>query len=381
MATPDRTQINELMAQAEGLEFSLTQIGLLEEAVRLADLLGDVPLGFDARTRLIKAANFGGAPEKSMVAFSWCLAQLDKDPERYPLRDVLWQYKWVISDLPSFPQLSRAQITSAMADLGRRIEQAGYGMRPVYKLQSCVARDMGDFDEYHAAHARWLKSPHGGLSDCSACDLDSEVDYLAECGRDEEAVTRARTILNGTSRCAVVPHCTLAKLLLPFVRLGRLDEAVKHHLKGYRLISRNRHHLNRVGQHIQFLALTDNLAKGTKLFETHLHWALDTFDGFDRFRFVLPSTFLFDRLKASGKKTLKLRLPSTFPIYEESGKYGVPELLGWLESDAAELARRFDDRNGNNAFAAKIETTRALESQVKPFPLRPRGKASDDPTS
>jgi hypothetical protein len=146
------------------------------------------------------------------------------------------------------------------------------------------------------------------------------------------------------------------------------------------MIARNRYYLHRVAQHVEFLAVTDNLAKGTKLFESHLPWSLETLDLFDRFRFSLASLFLFERLRASGKKTIKLRLPSTFPVFEESGKYGIPEMIGWLESDAAEQARRFDDRNGNNAFARKIEATRALEALVTPHPLRPRTKKGDSPT-
>jgi hypothetical protein len=379
MATIDRAQINELIDQAEKLEYGLTQIGLLEEAVRMADLLADVPLGFEARTKLIKACIFGGAAEKAMVAFSWSLAQLDRDPARFSEWETLWRYKWVIGNLTSFPQLSREQIMGALADLGSRVERAGFGMRPVYKLQSSVAREMGDIDEYHAAHARWEMSPRGSLSDCSTCDLNTEVEYLVRAGRSEEAMARARPILAGTARCAVVPQTTLAMVLLPLVKLGRLDEAVAYHLKGYRMIARNRYYLHRVSQHVEFLAMTDNLAKGTKLFETHLPWSLETLDLFDRFRFSLASMFLFDRLRASGKKTTKLRLPSTFPIFEESGKYGIPELIGWLESDATTQARRFDDRNGNNAFARKIEATRALEALVTPYPLRPRGKKGDSP--
>jgi hypothetical protein len=372
MATIDHAQINELMAQASNLELGPTQTGLLEEAVRMADLLADIPLGLEARTKFIRAANRSGAPEKALVAISWCLAQLDRDPERFSEREILWEYPGVINHLMSFPQLSREQILAALADLSRRFERAGYGMREIYSLQFIVAGEMGDLDEHHAAHARWLKLLRGDRGNWSADDLDTEVTYLADCGRDEDAIATARPILDGTVRGTFTPHDTLARVLLPLVRLGRLDEAVACHAKGYRLIARNRHFLFKIAQHIEFLAVTDNLARGVKLFEAHLPWSLDTFDLIDRFRFSLASWVLFDRVRASGKKTIKLRLPSNFPIFEASGKYAIPGMVAWLEADAAGLARRFDDRNGNNAYALKIEAARALEALVTPFPLKAR---------
>jgi hypothetical protein len=379
MGTIDRSQIEEFLDQAAGLQHGPTQIGLLEEAVKLADMLADIPLGFRARSRLVEAANFGGAPEKVMVAFSWCLAQLDKNPDHFPLYETLWEYKWVIGCMPSFVRLSRAQIEAAFDDFRSRVERANYGTRPVYKLRASVACKMGNLDDYHKAHALWLKTKRGMFSDCSTCDLSTEVEYLALTGEDEQAIERARPLLEGKARCEEEPHTTLALVLQPLVRLGRLEEAMTYHRKGYRLISRNRSFLQAAAKHLEFLALTDNLAKATKLFEAHLPWALETFDDLDRFQFSMAARFLFDRLQTSGKKTVKLRLPSTFPLFDESGKYGVPDLADWLRTDAADLARRFDARNGNDSFARENEASLALESLVKPFPLS--GRAKENPTA
>jgi hypothetical protein len=370
MATIDRVQINELMSRAEQLGHGPTEVGLLEEAVRLADLLADIPLAYRARTKLITAAKFGGSPEKAMVAFSWCLAQMDRSPEQFNERETLWQYKWVIGSLSSFPQLSREQIKAALEDLGRRIERTGYGIRPVYKLQYTLAGEMGDLDEFHEAHARWVASPRGELSDCQACDIQAEVEYLVDSGRDEDAIHKARPIFEGRSRCTVVPHTTLARSLLPLVRLGRLEEAMANHRKGYRLIAGNRYYLQRFAQHLDFLAITDNLAKGLKLFEAHFPWSLECFDLDDRFRFSLASRFLFERLLLSGKKTVKLRMPSTFPLFNDSGKYDLSALIAWLEADSVDLAARFDARNGNDSFARRIEASRELQALVTPFPLK-----------
>jgi hypothetical protein len=378
MSTVDRSNIDELMNMADQLEHGTTQVGLLEEAVRLADLLADVALGYEARSKLISASYFSGAPEKAMVAFSWCLAQLDRSPEQFNEHETLWQYKWIIGSLKSFPQLSRDQITAALLDLGRRFQKAGSGMRPVYKLQYSLARDMGDLEDFHESYAEWVRAPRGTLSDCIVCDLNAEVNYLIDTHRYQEAMEKARPIFEGRQRCATIPHVTLARSLEPLLHLGRPAEAVANHRKGYRLIASNPNFLEETSSHVEFLVLTDNLAKAIKLFEAHFPWALKTFDLLDRFRFDLASRFLFDRLEKSAKKTVKLRLPSSFALFEESGRYDVGALTAWLDADAADLADRFDARNGNDLFARKIEEKRKLEGLVQPFPLGGRGRSAKD---
>ena len=376
MSTVDRSQIQELINQSDALERGVTQIALLEEAVRLADLLADIPLAYQARTKLIEAGEFGGADEKSLVAFSWCLAQLDRNPGLFDEHDLLWRYKWVIDGLSAFPQISRDQIQTALADLARRIERGGYGMRPVYKLQFTVAQELGDESEIHEAHDRWARSSRSQLSDCSACDLHDEVEYLFNSGRPEEALEQARPIFEGRSRCNDVPAITLSRSLLPLIRMGRFDEAVSHHRKGYRLIAGNRYFLTDAAQHLVFLALTDNLVKGIKLIDAHFPWSLATFDQFDRFNFSLATLFLLERLEASGKSSVKLRLPSNFVLYEASGKQEIAPLKRWLEADAIEIGRKFDARNGNEMFARKIKESRELGALVRPTPLRAQGKGT-----
>jgi hypothetical protein len=374
MATIDRSRVDELMSQAAMLDRGPTQLALLEEAVRIADLLGDIELAYDTRTKLIESATFSGAPEKLLVAFSWCLATFDRDPSAFVERTLLWEYKWVIDHLPSFPEVSREQVLGALEDYKRRIDRAGYGHRPVFKLQFRIAEDLGDEESTREAFERWVSSPRSELSDCPACDTQAQVAYFADTGRDQECLDRARPILEGRSRCSTVPHSTYARVLLPLLRLGRLEEAAAYHIKGYRMIAKNRSFLTRASEHLRFLTLTENLAKATKLFTTHLPWALETFDMNDRFQFDLAARLLFERLGESGKKTSRFRLPESFPGFEASGRYNVPALVEWFGSDSETLARRFDARNGNDQYARRIRESLDLGSLVVPYPIQAPGR-------
>jgi hypothetical protein len=310
-----------------------------------------------------------------MVRSPWAHApQADRDPDRYWAFDLLWKYKWVVDSLKEFPQIPRAKVHEMLEDLGRRYRQIGSGMRPVFQLYFTLAQDMGDRKEAARYYLKWQASPRDPfLADCEACQLHRQVSYLVFRGQDEQALEQGAPIFQGRMRCTEVPAGTYATVLLPLVRLGRVREAVAYHHKGYRLIAGNRNYLAEAAWHLRFLVLTDNLARAVKLFDKHLAWTVDNFELTGVFEFYLAALFLLGRLADTGKTALKLRLPCSFPGYQESGKNEVGPLADWFEKEARAMAARFDQRNGNDFFSRRLGKPRRLKKWLAPFPLNPPG--------
>src|SRR5262249_52735357 len=150
---------------------------------------------------------------------------------------------------------------------------------------------------------------------------------------DEQAVTESAPILQGKLSCAEIPHSTFARLLVPLLRLGRAEEAMKLHRRGYRLGSTNPAFLPRAAEHLTFLVLTGNLAKAASLFARHFPWSLETAAPARRFEFHLAAHLLVQQLRDSGRQRITLRLPASFPIYRQSGVYDISALLSWLTND------------------------------------------------
>ncbi len=361
--------VNELIERSVALENGPAQVALLEEAVRLADTHQDLDLGFMARDQLIHAGTFSGEPDKAMVAFSWCLAQADRDPERFSEMNLLWKYKWVLPALASFPPISKQQIHDTLADMTQRYQRAGSTMQPIHLMHFELAVEMGDKRTARHHYKLWKKTARDWLSNCPACEQDQEVWYQRFVGNDEKALEAAQPILNGQMRCHSVPHRTFGKVLLPLLRLGRLEEAARHHRHGYRMVSRNPAYLLRLAEHMEFLALTDNLARAVKLLEKHLSWALATRSLDQRFRFYLAGLFLLERLQKWGKTSLKLRLPGNFPAVVKDGHYDLALLHGWFAEECHDIADRFDRRNENEHFAGLIRNLRKLHKLATAFPL------------
>jgi hypothetical protein len=367
-------EVEALLGRANALEPGPSKLALLEEALRLADSHNDDDRAYWLRQGIVEVGTFAGYPEKSIVAFSWCLARADRAPGTHDESELLWKYKWIMNFVPGFPQIERRQIDDMFADMTRRFRRSGASLRPVYKLQCKAALAMGDREATRAYQRQWREAPVGWPSDCPACERDDEVEYLIRAGKDERALERAGPILAGRLRCAEIPHLTLARVLLPLLRLGRLEEAARRHVRGYALAAGNRDFLPETARHLTFLVLTDNLARAAQLLENHLPWALETAELGRRFPFYLAARLLLQRLQDAGRSALALRLPRTFRLHDDAGQYEVAALAAWCDEALGDLAARFDARNGNDHFTRGIADNRRLKELVRPFPLPPAGR-------
>lgn len=363
------SKFHELLEQAEGLKESATQIMLVEEAIRLSDSHGDRDLSFMARETLVEIATFGGYPEKALIAFSWCLAQSDKDPDYFPELSLLWQYKWVVLSLAYFPQLTRQQINVMMEDITNRYRRLNISLRPIYNIRCRLSWAFGDHDAALSYRQLWQKAPRDEFTNCYACELDDNVEFLLNEGKDEEAISEAAAILQGRFACAEVPHHTYARLLFPLLRTGQLEDAVTYHLKGYEMIARNRDFLNCTAEHLLFATLTDNLPHATELFSRHLSWALDTKDMFDRLQFYTAARFLLHRLQHNGQEEIDLRLPPNFPAQRKNDLYPTSFLQAWFDTQAREIVYAFNRRNGNSYFSDAFEESKQWDRWIQPTPL------------
>ncbi|KFE67589.1 hypothetical protein DB31_8072 [Hyalangium minutum] len=362
-------QVQELLARAGRMKHGEAKVMALEEAVRLADTHADVELAFEVRDELIDAATFGGFPDKALVAFAWCRGQAKKNPERFESDMLLWKQKWVVGRLDDFPHISRKQIQDALLDIEQTYARVDAGKRAILKLRYQTARDMGEEAEAQRYWDQWITAPRDHLTDCQACDLDDEIDHHIDLGEYAKALAKARPILEGRSRCAEIPHLTYGSVLYPLFKLGQLEEARDCHLRGYPMVSRNRDFLATVGEHIEFLALTGNLARGLTLFEKHLGWALDHASWRDRFTFHAAASFLLAQVVTEDRDTVSLRLPKAFPLHQSKGTYAAKELHGWVDAQARDISVRFDTRNGTDRFQKLLERTRGLLQDVRAFPI------------
>ncbi|MEX0726353.1 MAG: hypothetical protein WD065_08795 [Planctomycetaceae bacterium] len=375
-----RSAVDELMEQAYEFEHGSTQIALIEEAVRMADLADDPDLAFGIRQELIDASTMGGRPDLALVAFTWCLAQFDKNPQDYDAHGILWKYKWILASLAEFPQLTREQIDAAASDMEQRTVNEGYTRHAVETMRWKLAMDFGDHDEMQRIYERTRKIRRDALSDCKACVQNCTVEHYMLLGKPKLALRSAEPILSGRMGCSEIPEITYGGVLRPLFQLDRLDEAMTTHLKGYRLVARNPEFIDTVAEHLRFLVMTGNDGKALQLISRHLPAALANPSLLKRLRFFFATVQAFLALEAKGQESVKLRLPPGSSFTRAEGVYPAGELRQEFEDAARELAMQFDERNGNSYYQNFLEKLRETPKQIKPFsaPARKRKPQEND---
>lgn len=372
-----REEIYQLLLTSFDLDEGDEQISMVENAVRLADLEGDLKTQYLAREQLVRACLFGGSSEKALVAFSWCLAQFDNNPGLFDQWAILWKYKWIVGIVCDFPEIPKTRIYEMLEDLSERSLKAGYGLRAVYNHRYRSEKFWDDKEIAKEYFRKMEQQPKDKLSNCSACELDDRVGFSLYCEDWERALGLAAPLLDGREKCTTVPHRTYARILLPLLRLGRLSQALQYHQIGYELVANNNSFLDKVADHLIFLALTENFERAVEIFEKHYPSMEKTRDSFFRFRFALASWLLFEMIGehrdesiADGREPLlDLSLPRSSRLYSEGGRYDAAALAAWFKQKAEEIAERFDERNGTEFFARTLAETSSLKRLSTPCPL------------
>ncbi|MBX7102855.1 MAG: hypothetical protein K1X57_02160 [Gemmataceae bacterium] len=352
------------------LPYGPARVALLEEAVRLADAQKDLELGFWVRTVLIDAATFSGRTDLAIVAMGWCLAQSDADPEKFPVDELLWKYKWVVQDASGYPDIPAKQVKGLLEDLRKRFTANGSNLQPYHFLRRSIAQGNGDAVEAKAAHADWKRTPADVLSDCLACVTSDAVRYELFCNRFDAAIRLAKPLLDGKQRCATVPHYIFAQLLIPLLKKGRGEEAADLHRRGWRLIQSNIDSFTSpLGDHLKFLTLTGNLDRARRLFEKHAGRGYRAVKGSDRLQFLRAAIVLLAGLEKAEVERVRLREPAAVELESADGRLKVAELLEWTRKQATALAKAFDKRNGNSYHADQIKADARLGRYATELPV------------
>lgn len=355
------SSVTELLDRALFLEDGDEKIMMLEEAVRIADTGHDIKLQYRAREEFIEAAFWGGEADKALVAYSWCLAQFDRNPEQFEAWHLLWRYKWVINVIIDFPQIPKEQIYQMLDDMERRYLEAGYGLRVVTYYRYRTEKFFG-FKEKALKHFQRAQTmTRDLLSDCAACETDEQVSYQIYCGAHDVALRIAEPLIDGRKTCRSVPQRTFANLMIPMVKLGRWEEGYDFHLRGYGMIAGKLNLLAYLSEHLLFTGLYGDFEKGTEILAKHFPWSYKNTNVHDRYLFYRAAWVFLELMMDSGRETVTLRLPESFPLKNESNVYQTIQLKDWFEGRTREIAARFDKRNGSDHFAIELAETLALK--------------------
>ncbi|MFI6489601.1 tetratricopeptide repeat protein [Streptomyces sp. NPDC050564] len=310
---------------------------LLVEAEKL-----NIPLAvIQALGHQLKVYNYSSEKDKMFVPFARLLRMWDEHPEdfdEYEIHSLHWVFKWMSAGMLDQPHVPLASIEKWLGEMEHRYRLAGHSERAVRGAEFSVAAHLGDLDRAERAYAAWLAADRDNMADCHACELHSQGWWRAERDADAEALELWRPVLEGEYTCAHEPHTVLASSLLPLLRLGRVDEARAHHLRGFRLVRAMESMRGAYADHVEFCALSGNEARALELLTERPAYFTDSGDPRSKLDFMAVVALLMDRLTSLGLGEQTVPGPA-------GRAWTAGELAVHARGEALSLAARFDARN------------------------------------
>ncbi|MDT0013615.1 hypothetical protein [Listeria cossartiae] len=303
------------------LEDGPERIKLLERVIAGADAHNDMDTAIEARDILIDTCSVVGFPKKQLQAFSWLAKLWEDDASIYDTRDLLWKYKWISEDVPTFAEVSKAQIDELLNDMKVKYEKQNYSLRPYYKVSTLAAMRMGKVDEAKVFFEQWISTQGDYLNDCAACETQDQVHYYFFMNDFENAKKKAKPIIEGNQSCQEVPHLTYGMMALVYLADGDKEMAQKCFDTGYPMVEKQSGLIPPLGDLLKYLVLSNQTEKAREVLEVNKDMVLQSESGLDRLIFLQAAYPLFDRETEA-------------------------DLVEMTET----LTAKFDARNGNSYF-------------------------------
>ncbi|MEU6352123.1 tetratricopeptide repeat protein, partial [Streptomyces sp. NPDC047072] len=334
---------------------------LLAEAEKLS-----IPLAvIEALGHQLKVYNYSSEKAKMFVPFARLLRMWDEHPEdfdEYETHSLHWVFKWMTTGMLDQPHIPLAAMEKWLGEMEHRYRLAGHSERAVRSAEYSVAAHVGDLARAERAYAAWLAADRDAMADCHACELHEQGWWQVRQGRDAEALDLWAPVLAGEFTCAHEPHAALASSLTPLLRLGRLDEARAHHLRGFRLVRSMESMRGAYADHVEFCALSGNEARGLELLAERPAYFTDDGHPRSRLEYMAVVALLMDRLVELG--------PADRPVPGPAGRsWTAAELAAHAREEALALAARFDERNGTDHVSERARARMAQRPLVERLPL------------
>ena len=383
MTTPDGPAMTptDLLDRANHLPFSEEERDVLHEALALARETGDEDTEYRARLALTASYRSIDDSPSFLTHFSAAASMHDRDPQRFPGESdgsyphLFWQYKEAVEIITSSVFFSREQAAAILDQMAEHFRAAGVPQTAVDIARREDAILNGDTATALALQARVEADEAAGLrdpfDDCPTCRLAGRMYLDLATGDTAAARDSLMAILQaGDIGCRNEPEGALAGYMLTALTEGD-PELAAYAQRTSASVNPRLLYLSTVGRHLEFLGVTGNHSLGLGMLQRYQRDLLDDpLDTDSRFRFLTGAWVLLAATDRAGFGDVAVTgsgAADLAPVYgpagdgtdgADGGDYTVAALADRCASAAADLAARYDERNGNDNYTTRLATAR-----------------------
>ncbi|WP_341357363.1 hypothetical protein [Rossellomorea sp. y25] len=216
----------ELMGQEEA---SYEKWNDLEDLLSIAQKEKDLYKEFCCRFGIMRTVNYLGEYEELFDHFEWCNGFFLDNEESLQdwVESLFWIYKWMAEHLVKMPGIDTELLDAFFSDFQEAYDRYGYSLGPFYQHQHKRALKTGNVEEAEEYYQKWMTAERDSLSDCEACEYQTQLEYFYFTGEKEKARPIEMLLLSKEVTCGEIPHLTYSKLLLPYLGGGSLALSVR----------------------------------------------------------------------------------------------------------------------------------------------------------
>ncbi len=344
----------------------------IREAVKMADQNNDVPFMIYFREQLCHETCFYGNMMHMMVIFPEMLSIIDRYPDtpstqfdtgyNDALDHILWIYKWVINECSSFYQIPMQDCLNFFEDFKKRSASYGYNLKPYYRALYCFYSF--DSKKQEEAFYNFEKIPRDLNSDCHACERNTEIEFYLDAGDFDKALELSRDIENFKLRCFNYIDAWLR------MKISFLGYYMDHYEfeKAAEIAGLLEHKINDETEYQVWGTIMNCYAhtkpgRALRLYKKYWKKLEEEHSPDNMFDSSCNTCCFWYRIKRDGRETIRIKFDTSFPLYNEENIYKTEDLFNYYYNRAADIAKKFDQRNNACSYMETLETS--LETAKK----------------
>lgn len=356
---------NQLVEEYEKLEHGKAKISGIREAIRQADENHDVPYQIHFRHELCHESVFYGDALDMLIIFPEMLAIIDKNPDapttkhNYGYIDsmdcVLWIYKWLLETCEEYYQISMEDCERFFEDYKKRCLAYGYNLRPYYEMKSGFYESMNHPEADKLFHL-FETSPRDDNANCEACEQNDIVDHYLKKGDLQKADLLARDLDSRKLQCGGIN--SWLRLKKNYMRYYLRRQDFKKAAEYIRKIKRYRNQQTEfdISREEMYCYAHLDVAKALRVYKNNWNRWMQEREPKALYDNAVDICVFFQKLMENRKKqTVKIAYDNSFPLYRKSDSYEMQELFDFYYKQAVDLAKKFDNRNGTDAFMKTLQ--------------------------
>lgn len=350
-----------LLDRAAQMPMNEHQVEAFQHVLSVAQETEDLDTEFRARLFLATLSNINEDHTSMITHFSAAVGMHDRDPVRFPGQgdstypDLFWLYKNALNLIISSVMFSREQITNMLDQMEEHFTRAGIPQIAIDIERRDDALLNGTVERALELQELIDASPHDDpFDDCPTCQIAGKVALSIAVGNYEEAQNLIFQIISiGPIGCVMEPETTLSAIMLRALKNGDEDFACFAQSTSAKA-NPEFQSLGAVGRHLEFLGVTGNHSRGLGLLTRYQHRVpADPLATHGHFQFYLGAYTLLTSTERAGYGDLIVA--GSGEAFGQGEDLSVEKLKNLCLEQARQLARAYDERNGNDNFSTRFE--------------------------